>query len=263
LRIITQLSLPTLNVRARFRLWQARIFYPRADAIIANCNGVADDVARLTGLSREHITTIYDPVVTPDLQEKMRAALDHPWFAPGSPPVLLAVGRLTAQKDFPTLLRAFARVRRVRPARLVILGEGRERTRLEALVRELGVAADVALPGFVINPLPYMKRAAALVLSSVYEGLPCVLIEAMACGCPVVSTDCPSGPAEILERGRYGALVPVGDVEAMAKAIHAALDGSHDAERLKTRAAEFSLERAAERYLTVLCGARASRPEIS
>jgi glycosyltransferase involved in cell wall biosynthesis len=252
LRIMTQLSLPNLNVRARFRLWQARIFYPRADAIIANCNGVADDVARLTGLSREHITTIYDPVVTPDLQEKMRAALDHPWFAPGSPPVLLAVGRFTAQKDFPTLLRAFARLRRVRPARLVILGEGRERTRLEALVRELGVAADVALPGFVINPLPYMKRAAVLVLSSVYEGLPGVLIEAMACGCPVVSTDCPSGPAEILDRGAYGKLVAVGDDTALAEAILATLEAPPDRNRLRARAALFSEDDKIDQYLQVL-----------
>jgi glycosyltransferase involved in cell wall biosynthesis len=252
LRIMTQLSLPTLNARAWFRLWQARIFYPRADAIIANCNGVADDVARLTGLSREHITTIYDPVVTPDLQEKMRVALDHPWFAPGSPPVLLAVGRFTAQKDFPTLLRAFARVRRMRPARLVILGEGRERTRLEALVRELGVAADVALPGFVINPLPYMKRAAVLVLSSVYEGLPGVLIEAMACGCPVVSTDCPSGPAEILDRGAYGKLVPVGDDTALAEAILATLEAPPDRNRLRARAALFSEDDKIDQYLQVL-----------
>jgi glycosyltransferase involved in cell wall biosynthesis len=158
------------------------------------------------------------------------------------------------------LLSAFARVRAPRPARLVILGEGGERTKLGALARELVMAADVALLGFVLNPFPYMVRAVVFVLSSVYEGLPTVVIEALACGCTVVSTDCPSGPAEILERGRYGVLVPVGDVEAMAKAIHATLDGTHDAERLKTRAAEFSLERATEEYLAVLCGARASRP---
>jgi glycosyltransferase involved in cell wall biosynthesis len=237
--------------------------YPWAHAIIAVSAGAGDDLSALAKIPRERILTIYNPVVTPDLAKKSRASCNHPWFAPGSPPVLLAVGRLAGQKDFTTLLRAFARVRAQRPARLVILGEGEERTKLEALAGELGIAADVALPGFVLNPFPYMVRAAVLVLSSVYEGLPTVVIEALACGCPVVSTDCPSGPAEILERGRYGALVPVGDVEAMAKAIHAALDGSHDAERLKTRAAEFSLERAAERYLTVLCGARASRPEIS
>jgi glycosyltransferase involved in cell wall biosynthesis len=233
--------------------------YPWAQAIIAVSAGMADDLSTLAKIPRERILTIYNPVVTPDLEEKSRASCDHPWFAPGSPPVL-AVGRLSAQKDFPTLLRAFARVRALRTARLVILGEGEERTKLEALAGELGIAADVALPGFVLNPFPYFARAAVFVLSSVYEGLPTVVIEALACGCPVVSTDCPSGPAEILEGGRYGALVRVGDVEAMAKAIHATLDGTHDAKRLKTRAAEFSLERAAEEYLAVLCGARASRP---
>ena len=228
--------------------------YPWAEAIIAVSAGVADDLSALAKIPREHIMTIYNPVVTPDLEEKSRASCDHPWFARGGAPVLLAVGRLAVQKDFPTLLRAFAQVRALRPARLVILGEGEERTKLEALARELGVAADVALPGFVLNPFPYIARAAVFVLSSLYEGLPTVVIEALACGCPVVSTDCPSGPAEILEGGRYGALVPVGDVEVMANAINAALDGAHDAERLKTRAAEFSLDRAAESYLAVLCG---------
>ena len=227
--------------------------YPWAEAIIAVSAGVADDLSALAEIPRERIMTIYNPVVTPDLEEKSRASCDHPWFARGGPPVLLAVGRLSVEKDFPTLLRAFAQVRALRSARLVILGEGEERTKLEALARELGVAADVALPGFVLNPFLYMARAAVLVLSSVYEGLPSVLIEAMACGCPVVSTDCPSGPAEILEGGRYGALVPVGNIEAMAKAICTALDGAHDLERLKTRAAEFSLERAADQYLAVLC----------
>jgi glycosyltransferase involved in cell wall biosynthesis len=256
----------SVQASANRRKWRYRFLppllartYPWAEAIIAVSAGVADDLSTVAEIPRERILTIYNPVVTPDLGEKSRAMCDHPWFAPGSPPVLLAVGRLAAQKDFPTLLRAFARVQRVRPLRLLLLGEGEERTKLEALVRELGVAADVALPGFVLNPFSYMARAAVLVLSSLYEGLPTVVIEALACGCPVVSTDCPSGPAEILEGGRYGALVPVGDVEAMAKAIHAALDGAHDAERLKARAAEFSLERAAERYLAVLCVDRASR----
>jgi glycosyltransferase involved in cell wall biosynthesis len=252
LRIITQLSLPTLNVRARFRLWQARISYPRADAIITNSNGLADDVARVAGLPRESITTIYDPVLTPEVPDKIGAALDHPWFAPGSPPVLLAVGRFTTQKDFPTLLRAFSRVRSVRPARLIVLGDGKERAKLEALARELGVSADVALPGFVINPLPYMKRAAVLVLSSVYEGLPGVLIEAMACGCPVVSTDCPSGPAEILDRGAYGKLVPMGDDTALAEAILATIESPPDRVRLRARAALFSEDDKIDQYLQVL-----------
>src|SRR5574337_1077880 len=182
-----------------FRPQLAGCFYSWADAIIAVSDGVADNVARVTGLPRERITTIYNPVVTPELQEKARAALDHPWFAPGSPPVLLAVGRLAAQKDFPTLLRAFARVRAVRKARLIILGEGKERPALEALALELGVASDVDLPGFVLNPFPYMAQASLSVLSSAWEGFGNVVAEAMACGCPVVSTNCPSGPAEILD----------------------------------------------------------------
>lgn len=254
-RVSNQLSPSTAYTRGAKNLFRPQLagrFYPWADAIIAVSDGVADDVARVTSLPRECITTIYDPVMTPELQEKMRAPLDHPWFAPGSPPVLLAVGRLATQKDFPTLLRAFARVQAVRKVRLVILGEGQERLELEALARELSVASDVALPGFVLNPFPYMMRASALVLSSAWEGLPAVLIEAMACGCPVVSADCPSGPAEILDGGAYGPLVPVGDDAALAKAILSVLDMPPDPERLRARAALFSVERATDQYLQVL-----------
>jgi glycosyltransferase involved in cell wall biosynthesis len=258
LRIITQLSLPTLNARARFRLWQARLFYARADAIITNSNGLADDVARVAGVPRESITTIYDPVLTPDVHDKIGAALDHPWFTPGSPPVLLAVGRFTLQKDLPTLFKALARVRTVRPARLIVLGEGKERAKLEGLASELGVAADISLPGFVANPFPYMARASVFVLSSAWEGLPGVLIEAMACGCPVVSTDCPSGPAEILDGGAYGKLVPVGDDAALAEAILATLDAPPDRSRLRLRAAEFSEDDKINQYLQVLQAAASS-----
>lgn len=254
LRVGNHLSRSAVNTQRRFWLWQARHFYPWADAIIAISNGVTDDVARVTGLPRERITMIYNPVVTPELQEKMRAPLDHPWFAPGSPPVLLAVGRLVAQKDFPTLLKAFARVRAVRPARLVILGEGKERMKLEVLAQKLDVAADVDLPGFVLNPFPYLARASLLVLSSAWEGFGNVVAEAMACGCPVVSTDCPSGPAEILDGGAYGPLVPVGDDAALAKAILSVLEMPPDPERLRAQAALFSVDRATDRYLELLLG---------
>jgi glycosyltransferase involved in cell wall biosynthesis len=251
---LSQSALKAHRRPRRFRLWLARHFYPRADAIIAVSNGIADDLAQVTGLPRERITTIYSPVITPELQEKARAPLDHPWFAQGSPSVLLGVGRLVPQKDFPTLLKAFARVRAVRKARLVILGEGIRRMELETLARELGVAAAVALPGFVANPFPYMAGASVFVLSSAWEGLPGVLIEAMACGCPVVSTDCPSGPAEILDGGAYGPLVPVGNDEALAKAILSVLETPPDPERLRARAALFSVDCAADRYLEVLLG---------
>jgi glycosyltransferase involved in cell wall biosynthesis len=197
--------------------------------------------------------------VPSDLPQRAREPIDHPWLAPGSAPVVLAVGRLTPTKDFPTLLRAFAQVRQALPARLIILGEGKNpeesaarQIELMEMAAELGIAADVALPGFVINPLAYMARASVFVLSSVWEGFGNVIAEALACGCPVVSTDCPDGPGEILERGRYGRLVPVGDHGAMAAAILETLRGPPEPHILHGRAALFSVDRAVERYLGAL-----------
>ncbi len=166
--------------------------------------------------------------------------------------MVLGVGRLVPQKDFPTLLRAFARVRATTEARLLVLGEGRELERLQALAEELGIARDVALPGFDPNPVSAMARAAVFVLSSAWEGFGNVLVEALATGCPVVSTDCPSGPSEILEGGRYGRLVPVGDVSAMADAIGACLRDPGDSDVRRRRAREFTVEIVGERYLAVL-----------
>lgn len=241
------------KIKRRWIAWLERRFYPRADAVVAVSNGVAEDLAVVTGLPRERITTIYNPVITPELPEMARAPLAHPWFAPGSPPVLLGVGKFKPQKDFPTLIKAFAQVRAVREARLVILGEGKKRTELETLARKLNVASDVDLPGFVDNPFAYMARAAVFVLSSAWEGFGNVVAEALACGCPVVSTDCLSGPAEILDGGAYGPLVPVGDDAALAKAILSVLATPPDPEKLRARAALFSVDRAADRYLQVLC----------
>lgn len=239
------------TARARLTPLFLRLFYPWADGIVAVSQGVAADLSRITGIRRERITVIYNPVVTPELLERAKEPLAHPWFAPGQPPVILGVGRLTKQKDFPTLIRAFALVRRERPARLLILGEGEERSRLEALVKELGLEGDVALPGFVDNPYAYMSRAAVFVLSSAWEGLPNVLIQAMACGCPVVSTDCPSGPAEILENGKYGPLVPVGDVEHLFRAIVTIMD---EGRRLNLTAwiSAFEVDIVLKQYLMVL-----------
>lgn len=200
-------------------------FYPWADYVIGNSQGVADDLSQVTGLPRERVQILYNPVVTPELREKARAPLNHPWFEVGQRPVVLAVGRLTKQKDFPTLIRAFAQVRQTQPARLLILGEGPDRPALEALVNELGLEDDVALPGFVENPYAYMSRASLYVLSSRWEGLPTVLIEALCCGAPIVATDCPSGPREILADGQHGLLVPVENVTALAQAIAAGLAG--------------------------------------
>jgi glycosyltransferase involved in cell wall biosynthesis len=248
-----------LRDRAKRRKWRWRFIvplirrmYPEADRIIAVSRGVADDLRTLGGLPPELVTTVYNPVVDSELTKKAEAPIDHAWFKPGAPPVIIAVGRLTEQKDFPTLLQAFAQVRAQRQARLLILGEGEMRRKLEALARELGVDRDVSLSGFTSNPFAYMARAAVFVLSSAYEGLPGVLIQALACGCPVVSTDCPSGPAEILENGQYGRLVPVGDPAAMAQAIISTLDVPPDRGLLQKRASLFSVDRAVEQYLDVL-----------
>lgn len=234
-------------------------FYPLADAIVTVSHGVARDLQELTNLPEARITTIYSPIVGPELADKARAPLDHPWFAANQPPVVLGVGKFKLQKDFPVLLRAFARVRAERPARLVILGRGGHRHELESLARGLGIAEDVALPGFVENPYVWMSRASVFVLSSLWEGLPGVLVEAMACGCPVVSTDCPSGPAEILAQGEFGRLVPVGDDRAMAEAILHTLDHPVDRERLRQRARLFSIDGAITAYLDVLAAAVAKR----
>jgi glycosyltransferase involved in cell wall biosynthesis len=202
-----------------------KMFYPWADCIIGNSQGVADDLGRITGLPHSRIKVLYNPVVTPELGEKAQVPPDHPWLAPDQPPVVLAVGRLTAQKDFPTLIQAFARIRRTQPVRLIILGEGPDRKALEALIQDLSVREDVSLAGFVDNPYAYMARASVFVLSSRWEGLPTVLIEALFCGGRVIATDCPSGPREILANGQYGALVPVQNVPALAATIRSALSG--------------------------------------
>jgi glycosyltransferase involved in cell wall biosynthesis len=233
--------------------------YGKADAIVTASLGVADDLAARVGIPRDQITTIYNPVVAPNLPAKAREALDHPWFAAGQPPVILAAGRLQPQKDFASLIRAFARVRTGRPVQLVILGAGADSdyaVALKTLAAELGVSPHIEMPGFTHNPFAYMSRAAVFVLSSRYEGLGNVLIEALACGTPVVSTDCPSGPREILQDGQFGPLVPVGDVSALAQAIEKVLDDPPAAERLQARALQFTVEQAAEGYLDLLFPAR-------
>jgi glycosyltransferase involved in cell wall biosynthesis len=200
-----------------------RTFYPWAASVVAVSRDAADDFARTAGVPRERVEVVYNPVITPDLLERARQAPDHPWFAAGQPPVILGVGRLTRQKDFPTLLRAFAVVRRAHEARLVILGEGEDREALLVLARELGISDSVDLPGFRENAVAYMAASRMFVLSSAWEGLPTVLIEALAAGTQVIASDCPSGPREILQDGRLGTLVPVGDATALAAAMQTRL----------------------------------------
>ena len=232
----------------------AHWFYPWADDVIAVSQGVADDLAHVARLPRDRIQVIYNPIVTSDLYEKSREPFEHPWFKAGEPPVVLAVGRLTAQKAFDRLINAIARIRARRSARLLILGEGEDRLALQNLVNQLGLEQDVGMPGFVSNPYAYMAHAAALALSSRWEGLPTVLVEAMSLGVPVISTDCPSGPREILRDGEYGRLVPVGDSSALVEAISAALDGqvpSAPQDSWKP----FDLDTVIGQYLEVLQGA--------
>jgi glycosyltransferase involved in cell wall biosynthesis len=219
--------------------------------VVAVSRGAADDLARTAALPRERIRVIYNPVITPAMEALARERVDDPWFAPGQPPVILGVGRLNRQKDFATLVRAFAAVRQRREARLVILGEGDERAALERLIAELAVAQDVALPGFRTNAVAHMAHSAVFALSSAWEGLPTVLIEALAAGAAVVSTDCPSGPREILQDGRLGALVPVGDPAALAAAILDTLDrpaGASPREAL----ALFTMDAAVDHYLRLI-----------
>lgn len=228
-----------------------KTLYPLADHIVVVSKGAAQDLARSNGFPEERITAIYNPVINSALFEKAQMPVEHPWFQPGELPVILGVGKLERQKDFPTLLHAFAQVHRRHPSRLVILGWGSLQAELEALAQELNIADAVALLGYVENPYAYMARAAVFVLSSAWEGLPTVLIEAMAVGIPVVSTDCPSGPTEILDQGQYGALVPVGDRDGLATAILQVLE-----ESAKPIAPEwlhqFTLEAATQNYLNLI-----------
>ena len=232
-------------------------WYPRADAIISVTRGVGDDLALTANIPRERIRTIYNGVETDRIERLAAAPVEHPWFVGRAVPVVLAVGRLKPQKDYPNLLRAFARLRKRRELRLVVLGEGKDRVRLEQLSRDLDIHRDVSFMGFVSNPYAFRVRAAVLALSSAWEGIANVLIEAMACGCPVVSTDCPAGPAEVLDGGAYGRLVPVGDDRALAGAIELVLDAPPEPAWLRKRANEFSLDRAVDEYLDALFVAEA------
>ncbi|MBW4633792.1 MAG: glycosyltransferase [Iphinoe sp. HA4291-MV1] len=239
-------------MRAKFVPPFMKWLYPSADAIVGVSKGVAQDLELQLGFPEGKVSVIYNPVVDNDLLTKAKAPLDHPWFQKGTPPVFLAVGRLTQQKDFPTLIKAFALLRKQRLARLLILGEGECRTELEEMIQMQGIAEDFALLGFVENPYAYMHNASAFILSSRWEGLGNVLIEAMACGCPVVTTDCPNGPKEILEAGKYGVLVPVGDAVALSTAMLQVLETPVNQDALMHRAMHFSTERAVSKYLELL-----------
>jgi len=236
------------------RLRAARRLYPRADAIVAVSRGVADDLVATTGVAAERVHVVRNPTIPPDIAERAREPTGHGWLDAPGPPVILGIGRLARQKDFATLVRAFVRLRACRPARLVILGEGRERAALERLADALGVAGDLDLPGFVSNPYAYLQRAAAFALASAWEGSPNALTEAMHLGRSVVATDCPSGPAELLAGGRLAPLVAVGDDDGLARALASVLDRPPDADRLRAAVADYHPAVSTAHYLEVLEG---------
>jgi glycosyltransferase involved in cell wall biosynthesis len=237
-------------------LW--RLSFSQAEVVTVPVEDMIAIVERLAKVHKDRIHIVPDPVLETSFTEKAKEPLHHPWFQPGEPPVILGVGRLTRQKDFAALLRAFAIVHQEMPARLMILGEGEERKKLERLAQNLGIAQDVALPGFVDNPYKYMARASVFVLSSRWEGPGHVLVEALALGIPIVATDCPYGPREILLDGKAGMLVPVGDHESMAKAILELLRNPIKAKQLVEEgvrtAARYYVDASVQKYLSILDG---------
>lgn len=251
--IVTQHN--AVSEQAKRPSWQFRILRPlytaflgSADAVVAVSAGVADDLARFARLDRSRIDVIYNGVVAADHEQRALREPNYDCFT-SLGPVIVAVGRLTAQKDFATLLRALAEIRSKTRPHLLLLGEGPLRNELQDLAQSLGVAEHVTMPGFAEDPLPAIRAAKLLVLSSRFEGFGNVLAEALGCGTPVVSTDCPHGPAEILGDGRYGTLVPVGDNVAMARAIEAQLSRQPDRDALLARGLDFSVDACAAAYL--------------
>jgi len=229
-----------------------RLLYPKADAVIAVSRGVAQDMSRITGIGRATIKVVQNPVISDQIYERAREPVSHAWLPGHGEPVILGIGRLTRQKDFPTLIRAFARVRQNLACRLIILGEGKDRRRLEDLAKHLSVKPFVDMPGFVNNPYAYLSRASMFVLSSAWEGSPNVLTEALALGVPSVATDCPSGPREIMHNGTIGKLVPVGDPQNLADAMQETLANPPDNARLKNAVRDYSVESSSRRYLDIL-----------
>lgn len=238
--------------RSRRLFRSMRFWYPRAEAVVSPSAGVGADLRERAGVLPERLHVIPNPIINAAMEQQARAALDDPWFAADQAPVVLAAGSLEPRKDFATLLRGFAELRARQPARLVILGEGRERECLEALAVELGIAEDVRFPGHVANPYAWMARASVFALTSRREGSGAVLVEALACGTPVVATDCPSGPAETLQDGAVGPLVAVGDYAGLAAALARMLAEPPTPDVLRAAVETFRADIAASRYLAAM-----------
>lgn len=239
------------QLSSRMVPFTVKALYSSADEIIAVSHGVAKDLASFMLMQRKPIQVIYNSVVTPEIHKLAKQEIDHPWFREKDQPIVIGSGRFVKQKDFSTLLRAFSKLRKSRPARLVLLGGGRERKALEELAIALNIADDLWMPGFVSNPYAFVAKADLFVLSSAWEGLPTVLIEALALKTPIVSTDCPSGPSEILNEGKYGCLVPVGDFTAMAAAMASVIEGKY-LTAPKSWIQQFTPEVVIEKYMSAI-----------
>jgi glycosyltransferase involved in cell wall biosynthesis len=257
--VVSERNQISAKARAAKGWWQRSLYravpvaYRFADKVVAVSEGVAADLIRFGHLPERKVGVIHNPVFEAGLDRLSGIECPHSWLAAGNPPVILAVGRLHHQKGFDVLLDAFAHVRAQMDCRLVILGEGEARRRLEARINVLGLVRDVDMPGFSDNPFALMARAGCFVLSSRWEGFPNALVEAMACGAPVVAADCPSGPREIL--GGIAPLVPVGDARALAQAVLETLRNRPSTAPLRERARGFSIAAATGRYMALLEGA--------
>lgn len=246
-------SLPVLKRLLFTRL--SKWLYNYADYCVAVSRASAQALAQFAHISPARLRTIYNPVVDSRLYEQAAKTVMHPWFAqPQHEPVILTVSRLVPAKNIALLITAFAEVRKSLSCRLLILGEGEERSSLEVLIRKFGLEDSVEMPGFVDNPYAYMSKSKIFVLASNYEGLPTVLIESLASGCPVVATDSPGGVREILADGRYGVLVPVNDQYALAEALKKVLKGEYPCtkEEYISQAAHFSVKNAVAAYQDII-----------
>lgn len=229
-----------------------RMLYPLAEGYVGISRIVSKDLSNFINVPESKIATIYNPCDISRIEQMAQEDISHKWLSNAGPKVIIGVGRLTHQKDFATLIKAFALVRKEIDARLIILGKGEEEKNLTQLIANLHIQDSVELLGFKQNPYAFIAKSSLFVLPSIYEGASNVILEAMACGTPLVCTDCPGANAEILNYGEFGTLVPVGDIEAMAIAIIKALDHKYDKEFIKLRAKDFLLEKIAPQYLKVL-----------
>ena len=207
----------------RFQNLLARLLYRRADQVVVSCESLVPQIISSRSVPAQKVARIYNPVQVEIIKEKAQQSSGHRWLDQREAPVILAAGRLVPQKDFPTLIEAFSIVRRELSARLIILGDGQLRAELTKFAESLGIKDDVDFPGFASNPYAFMSRASVFASSSLWEGLPNSLLEALALGVPIVSTDCETGPREILRDGADGILVPVGDVSRFAEGLYTAL----------------------------------------